>query len=194
MCIHTDVEKPKAKPRIVLKATTLWEKEVAKRIRRGIKLLDSVTPNWFAPINPETLVVSNRSSCVFAQASHDFKKGITQVAEKALAEGKPVRVLDNPSQRKYGWLPNSDKQTVLDVFFYGFDVTWEDAFTFGFALDSWDRKSKRGSRKDAFKTIDRMWKDVVVQKKRHATIPRQRSLYPLASNASFKQVKDWVRP
>jgi len=136
-----------------------------------VRLLDAVTPRWWDPINPKTLKISNRQACYFAQSSHEFKKGIVETAKKALSLRKRVRLLDNQdingtrwSRKRWPWLPATGpgKPKVLDVFYYGFDVTWKDAGRF---FPDFYGGATRGSRKAMFGIIDRLWHDVVVQRK-----------------------------
>lgn len=140
--------------KVVLPAETPLEKEIAKRVRRGVAMLDSVTPGWFEPINPATLAVSNREFCVFAQAHHNFKDGIIQVAEKAAAEGKAIKTMDPKDYaHKWGWRDVKAESKVVDTFYYGFDV------------DAKLEKLASGSRRKAWGIIDRAWVLVVKQKK-----------------------------
>lgn len=160
---------------IRLRTDTPLRKELAKRIRRGIKLLDTVTPGWFKPINPETLQVSHRSACVFAQANHSFKEGIVQVANRAVEMGVDVKLLRGGELRKitgyeddyqrFEKLAKSLSGIVIDVFHYGFDV---DAELRKFVADDWDKRyhDGLGGRSHVWKELDAMWKSVVIQKKK----------------------------
>jgi hypothetical protein len=160
---------------IKLKETTPLEKAVAVRVRRGIELLDKVTPGWFRPINPRTLKVSNREFCVFAQAKHEFKAGIVQVAEEAIRKGvKGVRLLkDQDLARITGFTQRWDNYKLdrmardlhgvaVDVFYYGFDVDAE-LRQLTPSYRSW--REGGGSRREAWDALDAAWQAVVVQKK-----------------------------
>lgn len=143
------------KDSIILPSATPLEKAVAKLVTRGYQMLDAVTPGWFNPINPDTLVVSNREFCVFAQAHHNFTEGIVQVAKAAAAQGKAIRTFPNAKQQvnlgrgRYTGFPAGS----VDVFYYGFEV---DAELAGLA---------KGSRRAAWAAIDAAWLAVVKQKK-----------------------------
>lgn len=160
---------------------------MAERVQRGIKLLDEVTPGWFNPINPDTLKISDRESCIFAQANHDFKKGIVQVADAAVKKGvKGVRLLKGQDLQAISGVNNYKaervesalKGTVVDVFYYGFDVDMElkrIAETGGGQIEeetyNWGNKktttTKRETyaRRHAWDELDRQWREVVIQKK-----------------------------
>lgn len=135
-----------------------------------------MTPGWFRPINPATLAVSHRSSCVFAQANHDFTTGIVQVANKAIEMKVPVKLLkDQELGRISGYSEDAwrkerlkkqfrDYNIAIDVFHYGFDV---DAELRSHVADDYDRRygDGLGARSAVWRELDRVWKDVVVQKK-----------------------------
>lgn len=154
-------------PRLKLPSSTPLEKEVAKRARRGLRMLDRVTPEWWKPINPDTLVVSDRDFCVFAQANHNFRKGIIQVAESAALQKKRVRTLKagdyiHQWDRSYrGWNGQmrehfqsvTAESSVIDVFYYGFDV------------DAELEKLAGGSRRKAWGAIDAAWRAIVIARK-----------------------------
>lgn len=161
--------------KLKLPENTPLEKEVAARVYRGIELLDTATPGWFNKINPATLKVSNRQSCVMAQASHDFKEGITQVALAAKAKDFNVRLMKEDFEvtgegfwgeleRKDGsdykpWLQGEyralfekTKGNIIDVFYYGV------------AIDSKLISLAHGSH-NAWKALTEAWKKVVQSKK-----------------------------
>lgn len=146
---------------------TELQREVALRGARGIAMLDDVTPEWWEPINPATLVVSNREMCVFAQAHHEFAKGIIQVAEAAAANGRKVKTMPAGSYL-HDWnspqwgLERANVQAeskVIDTFYYGFDVDQE--------LE----RLAAGSRRTAWGVIDKFWVAAVKHKKGYRLEP-----------------------
>lgn len=113
--------------------------------------------------------MSERSFCVFAQAKHEFKAGIIQVAEEAIKQGvKGVRLLKDQDLSKITGFSKSGYEqwdleamqkalrgVAVDVFYYGFDV---DAELRSLA-------TRKGSRREVWNELDKQWKSVVVQKK-----------------------------
>lgn len=150
------------------------EKEVQRRVLRGVELLDKATPEWWKSINPSTLKISNRQMCVMAQASHSFTEGITQVAQAALGSGVPVKLMnedfkvDNYGElrRKSGgderpWIHDKfveifrrNKGAVIDVFHYGVAID-----------DQLRRLAHNRSTYTAWAALTAAWKAVVVAKK-----------------------------
>lgn len=139
-----------------------------------------MTPGWWRPINPDTLAVSDREFCVFAQAKHEFKSGIIQVADAAVKQGiKGVRLLKGKDLGKITgfqegrWdsfrLEQAEEELdgiAIDVFYYGFDV---DAklrsltSTYDGGKGPW--LGDFGSRREAWAVLDEEWHKVVVAKK-----------------------------
>lgn len=152
---------------IALPDSTGLQREVALRVRRGLRLLDRVTPGWWKPINPKSLEISNRGMCVFAQATHSFEKGIIQIAQKAIEmKLRGVKTIDNRKndfawfkERPYEHLP---KDIIIDVYHYGFEP---DQVLY----DLHPRRSRRGS----WDALTDAWTTIVIARKKEDALFEQ---------------------
>lgn len=48
----------------------------AKRVARGAAYLDDVDPTWYRAVDPDTLELSNGSSCILGQLHGEFRLGL----------------------------------------------------------------------------------------------------------------------
>jgi len=83
--------------------------EAAVIVRRGVKLLDSIKPNWFKKINLKEFDLGDGSMCVLGQVYGDFTAAVNDIATDAvknLAKRTKLVFQDEP---------------ILDPVYYGFD-------------------------------------------------------------------------
>lgn len=91
-------------------------------VKRGAKLLDTYKPGWAKKINLDKFDLGDTKHCVLGQVHRDFSKGVSQLAQTAVAAA--VGKLPLNVQLEGGVTLRDQMQTTADIdpFHYGFDA------------------------------------------------------------------------